>query len=73
MNDDGIPRIDPGLVTGESPRIDAVLRLAHAELSPSAANKARGRAALGLPEPPLAPAAPTGWAALRAARSTARG
>ena len=49
-------------------RIDEVLQLAQRELTPSAAEKARGRAALGLPEPPAAVSAPHGTAraALRA-------
>jgi hypothetical protein len=49
-------------------RVDRALRLAQLELSPSAADKARGRAALELPEPPPLPIAtpPGAWAALRA-------
>jgi hypothetical protein len=49
-------------------RVDRALQLAQLELSPSAADKARGRAALELPEPPPLPLAtsPGAWAALRA-------
>jgi hypothetical protein len=49
-------------------RVDRALQLAQLELSPSAADKARGRAALELPEPPPLPVAtyPGAWAALRA-------
>jgi hypothetical protein len=49
-------------------RADRALQLAQLELSPSAADKARGRAALELPEPPPLPVAtyPSAWAALGA-------
>jgi hypothetical protein len=49
-------------------RVDRTLLLAQLELSPSAADKARGRAALELPEPAALPVAtyPSAWAALGA-------
>jgi hypothetical protein len=49
-------------------RVDRALQLAQLELSPSAGDKARGRAALELPEPPPLPLAtyPSAWAALGA-------
>jgi hypothetical protein len=49
-------------------RADRALQLAQLELSPSAADKARGRAALELPQPPPLPVAtyPSAWAALGA-------
>jgi hypothetical protein len=52
-------------------RVDRTLQLAQLELSPTAADKARGRAALDLPVPPLPSAAhPGAWAALRASGKT---
>lgn len=55
--------------------VDQTLQLAHAALSPTLADKARARAALGLPvRAPLPvaplPATPTPWAALRASGKT---
>lgn len=50
-----------------SPGVDRALQLARRELSPTTADKALGRAALGLPAPPPAPPSqPLGWGALRA-------
>jgi hypothetical protein len=67
VNDDEMPRGNGASVVA-SPRVERAVQLARLELSPSRADKARGRSALGLPEPaPAATAAYSpGWAALRA-------
>jgi hypothetical protein len=67
VNENEMPRVS-GASAVASPRVERAVQLARLELSPSRADKARGRRALGLPEPAAPPTAAhaPGWAALRA-------